>query len=50
MGKEWKKMVIAGTRREKIATEMWKYIADFVEGKEQREELRETLGLDDEAV
>ncbi|CAI6338840.1 unnamed protein product [Periconia digitata] len=43
----WKTAGLASRRREKIAREMWKMIEDVVEGTEQREELREQLGLDD---
>jgi 26S proteasome regulatory subunit, ATPase 3, interacting protein len=45
--KGWKTATVASKRREKIAGEMWKIISDFLESAEQREELREQLGLDE---
>jgi 26S proteasome regulatory subunit (ATPase 3-interacting protein) len=45
--KEWKKMGRVAKKREKIAKGMWEYIVDQGLEKEQREELREALGLDD---
>ncbi|KAF1956638.1 Tat binding protein 1-interacting [Byssothecium circinans] len=45
--KEWKSASMISKRRERIAVDMWKFIEDMVEGKEKREELRESLGLDE---
>ncbi|KAF1946734.1 Tat binding protein 1-interacting [Clathrospora elynae] len=44
--KEWKKCGSVCKRREKIAAEMWKMIADFAVDGEAREELRERFDLD----
>jgi 26S proteasome regulatory subunit (ATPase 3-interacting protein) len=44
---EWKVAKRVAKRRERIAKEMWGYIADQVQEKEEREELREKLGLDE---
>ncbi|PVI06967.1 TBPIP-domain-containing protein [Periconia macrospinosa] len=45
--KGWKAAGLAKRRREKIASEMWKLIEDLLESSEQRDELREQLGLDE---
>jgi 26S proteasome regulatory subunit, ATPase 3, interacting protein len=45
--KEWKKSCAVARKREKVARNVWEYIADQMQDKEQREELRESLGLDD---
>jgi 26S proteasome regulatory subunit (ATPase 3-interacting protein) len=45
--KEWKKCGAVARKREKVARDVWEYIEDQVQDKEQREELRESLGLDD---
>lgn len=44
--KEWKKTVAVAKKREKIAGEMWKLIADQLPDDEKREELREAFDLD----
>jgi 26S proteasome regulatory subunit (ATPase 3-interacting protein) len=45
--KEWKKAGAVARKREKVAKTVWEYIEDSVQDREAREELRETLGLDD---
>jgi 26S proteasome regulatory subunit (ATPase 3-interacting protein) len=45
--KEWKRCGALAKKREKVAKNVWGFIEDQLEGKEQREELRESLGLDD---
>lgn len=45
--KEWKMAVRVARMRVRIAREMWGYIEDQVQDKEAREELRESLGLDE---
>jgi 26S proteasome regulatory subunit (ATPase 3-interacting protein) len=45
--KEWKVARGVAKRRERIAREMWGYIAEQVQEKEEREALREKLGLDE---
>ncbi|KAF1843896.1 Tat binding protein 1-interacting [Cucurbitaria berberidis CBS 394.84] len=44
--RQWKKGVGVAKRREKIAREMWKLIADQLPDQELREELREAFDLD----
>ncbi|KAH7378812.1 homologous-pairing protein-like protein 2 [Pyrenochaeta sp. MPI-SDFR-AT-0127] len=44
--KEWKRMVVVAKKREKIAGEMWRFIADQLPDPEKREELREAFDLD----
>ncbi|KAF2707370.1 homologous-pairing protein-like protein 2 [Pleomassaria siparia CBS 279.74] len=43
----WKEWRVVAKRREKIATEMWKMIEDCLPDKEQKADVRESLGLDD---
>jgi 26S proteasome regulatory subunit (ATPase 3-interacting protein) len=45
--REWKRAGRVAKKREKVAKGMWEYIADQGLEKEQREELRESLGLDE---
>lgn len=45
--REWKRVGRVAKKREKVAKAMWEYIADQGLEKEQREELRESLGLDE---
>jgi 26S proteasome regulatory subunit (ATPase 3-interacting protein) len=44
--KEWKKSGSVAKKREKIAVEMWKIIADLLPDKEAQEEHREMFDLD----
>lgn len=45
--REWKVWRRMAKRREVIARNVWGIIAESVQDKEEREELREALGLDD---
>ncbi|CAO2656309.1 Nn.00g051120.m01.CDS01 [Neocucurbitaria sp. VM-36] len=45
--KDWKRSVGVAKRREKIAGNMWKFIADQLPDQEKREELREAFDLDE---
>ncbi|KAF2827333.1 Tat binding protein 1-interacting [Ophiobolus disseminans] len=45
--REWKKAGSVARKREKVARECWRFIEDRVMDGEAREELRESLGLDD---
>lgn len=45
--REWKKAGVVARKREKVARECWRFIEDRVPEKEAREDLRESLGLDD---
>jgi 26S proteasome regulatory subunit (ATPase 3-interacting protein) len=44
--KEWKKSVMVCRKREKIAREMWRMIADMLPDKDARDEHREMFDLD----
>jgi len=45
---EWKKWSGTAKKRQKISEEMWKAIEDILDGdKEKRNEVRESLGLDE---
>lgn len=45
--REWKKSVSVARKRERIVRDMWRFVEDQVLEKEEREELRERLGLDE---
>ena len=45
--REWKKAGSVARKREKIVRECWAFIEERVGEKEAREELRESLGLDE---
>jgi 26S proteasome regulatory subunit (ATPase 3-interacting protein) len=47
--KEWKMWARVSRRRERVARECWRWIEDVpgMQEKEKREELRESLGLDE---
>lgn len=44
---EWKKWSSVMKRREKVVREMWALIEDVLPDREKREEVRESLGLDE---
>ena len=44
--REWKKCMGVARKRERIAREMWAFIADQIPERERREELREGFDLD----
>ena len=45
--KEWKKCGGVARRRERIASECWRFVEDQVQDREKAAELRECLGLDE---
>ncbi|KAH8727120.1 Tat binding protein 1-interacting protein-domain-containing protein [Phaeosphaeriaceae sp. PMI808] len=45
--REWKRSIRIAKKREIVARDVWRFIEDIVEDKEKREELRESLGLDE---
>lgn len=47
--REWKAVMGVSRRREKVAKECWRWIEDMpgMQDRERREEVRESLGLDE---
>jgi 26S proteasome regulatory subunit (ATPase 3-interacting protein) len=45
--REWDKWAKTARKRQKVSKEVWEYIDEFLEGAEQKAEVRESLGLDE---